>query len=90
MDNAVAAHSGSYYWKEWGALYSGTNNVAGIYQTLSSTPGSIYQASGWFYINSGDAPSSANAIIWLQVEFLDSSSNLLALYKSGNFTINAG
>ena len=90
VDSAVAAHSGTYYWKEWGALYSGTNNVAGIYQTLSSAPGAIYQASGWLYINSADAPSSANTIIWLQVEFLDSSSNLLALDKSANFSINAG
>ncbi|MGA9450033.1 MAG: hypothetical protein WBW41_01680, partial [Verrucomicrobiia bacterium] len=43
-------HSGTYFWKEWGALYAAapTNNVAGIYQTFGSAPGSIYQASGWF------------------------------------------
>jgi len=89
VDHAVSAHSGTYYWKEWGACYDGTNNVAGIYQTFSSTSGSAYQASGWLYINSGDVPSSTNTVIWVQVEFLDSSTNLLALYKSADFNINA-
>ena len=72
-----------------GAVYDGTNNVAGLYQTLGSTPGSTYQASGWFYINSGDE-LGADCYVWIQVEFYDSSTNLLALYKSGNFNINAG
>jgi hypothetical protein len=90
VDDAVTAHSGTFYWKEWFALSGNpTNNVAGIYQTFSSTSGSTYQASGWLYINSGDK-LGANSYIWLQVEFLDSSSNLLALYKSANFSINAG
>jgi hypothetical protein len=89
VDNAVAAHTGKYYWKEWGACYNGTNNVAGIYQTFSSSPGSTYQASGWLYINSGDQ-FGADCYAWLQVEFLDSSSNLLALSKSDNFNVNAG
>lgn len=88
--NLVTAHSGADFWKEWGACYDGTNNVAGIYQTFGSTSGSTYQANGWFYINSGDAPPSANSVMWVQVEFYDSSSNLLSLYKSGNFSINAG
>jgi hypothetical protein len=88
--NGVYPHSGNFYWKEWGALYSGTNNVAGIYQTFGSAPGSTYQASGWLNISSVDAPPSTNDMMWLQVEFLDSSSNLLALYKSANFNINAG
>src|ERR1035441_7792859 len=45
----AVAHSGTYYWKQWNALYNGTNNVAGIYQDFSSAPGSTYQASGWFF-----------------------------------------
>lgn len=89
VDSAVAAHTGTYYWKEWGACYDGTNNVGGIYQTLSSSPGSTYQASGWFYINDNDQ-LGADCYTWVQVEFLDSNSNLLALYKSDNFTINVG
>lgn len=89
VDDAVAAHTGTYYWKEWGACYNGTNNVAGIYQTFSSSPGSTYQASGWLYINSGDL-LGADCYTWVQVEFLDSSSNLLALYKSDNFNAAAG
>jgi len=87
--NPVTAHSGNDFWKEWGAVYDGTNNVAGLYQTLGSTPGSTYQASGWFYINSGDE-LGADCYVWVQVEFYDSSTNQLALYKSGNFNINAG
>ncbi len=85
----VFAHSGNFFWKEW-FVYQSTNNVAGIYQTFSSSSGSTYQASGWLFINSGDVPATSNTVIWLQVEFLDSSSNLLALYKSANFSINAG
>lgn len=91
VDNAVAAHSGTYYWKEWGALYlpPPTNNVAGIYQTFPSTPGTSYQASGWFYTSSSDILGS-NCVTWIQVEFLNSSSNLLALYKSDDFAANIG
>lgn len=90
VDNAVTAHSGTYYWKEWFALNNDpTNNVAGIYQTFSSTPGNTYQASGWLYINPSDV-AGPNGYIWLQIEFLDSSSNLLSLYKSANFTSSAG
>lgn len=89
VDNVVTPHTGSYYWKEWGACYNGTNNVAGIYQTISSSPGSTYQASGWFYIKGNDQ-LGADCYTWLQVEFLDSVSNLVALYKSDNFNVNAG
>jgi hypothetical protein len=84
------AHSGTFYWKEWGALYSATNNnVAGIYQTFSSLPGSTYQASGWFYTSPNDLLGGSCAT-WVQVEFLNASSNLLALYKSPNFTASMG
>ena len=84
VDNAVPAHSGSYYWKQWFALSSrATNNVAGIYETFSCSPGSTFNANGWLYINSGDKPTAS--YMWLQVEFIDSSSNLLAIYKSANF-----
>jgi hypothetical protein len=80
------AHSGLFYWKEWGALYSlDPTNIAGIYQTLSSAPGSTYQANGWFYTSAGDTMST-NCATCIQVEFLNSSSNLLALYKSTDFT----
>jgi len=87
--NLVNAHSGNDYWKEWGACYDGTNNVAGLYQTFGATSGSTYQASGWFYINSGDQ-LGADCDVWIQVEFLNSSSNLLALYKSANFNVASG
>lgn len=83
-------HSGTYYWKEWGALYNtAVSNVAGIYQTFSSTPGSIYQANGWMATSSGDT-LAADCYTWLQVEFLGASSNVLALYKSADFSASAG
>jgi hypothetical protein len=89
-NGGVPPHSGTYYWKEWGALYnSAVSNVAGIYQTFSSTPGSNYQASGWFATSASDK-LGAHCYTWLQVEFLDASSNLLALYKSGNFSASVG
>jgi hypothetical protein len=81
--------SGTFYWKEWGALNNGTTNVAGIYQTLSSAPGSIYQASGWLATSTCDELGS-DCVTWIQVEFLGASSNVLALYKSPNFSANVG
>jgi len=84
--DGIYPHSGNFIWKEWFALTGDpSNNVAGIYQTFNSAPGSTYQASGWF--NSYQAVQ--NGYVWLQVEFLDSSSNMLALYKSANFTPSA-
>src|SRR5690348_7160925 len=82
--DGIYPHSGNEIWKEWPVIGdpSTTNNVAGIYETFNSAPGNTYQASGWFNSYQG-AP---NSYLWLQVEFLDSSSNMLALYKSGNFT----
>ena len=83
-------HSGTYYWKEWGALYNGAvSNVAGIYQTFGSSPGAIYQANGWLATSSCDLLAS-DCFTWLQVEFLDVNTNLLALYKSSNFSASAG
>ena len=75
------------WWKQWNAL--GATNVAGIYQTVGTAPGSIYQADGWMV----SAPSDvlgASSYAWLQVEFLDSNSNLLSLYKSALFTGSVG
>jgi hypothetical protein len=65
--------------------------VAGIYQTFGSSPGSIYQASGWFNssINDGGGLGS-DCVTWIQVEFLNASANVLALYKSGNFSASVG
>jgi len=83
------AHSGTFYFKEWGGSYNGTNNVAGIYQDLSSVPGSTYQASGWFYTKSTDM-MGADCSAWIEVSFLGASSNLLALYKSANFNVSVG
>src|ERR1043166_8948296 len=85
----VQAHSGVLYFKEWGACYNGTNNVAGIYQNLSSAPGSIYQASGWFYTRSSDV-MGADCYVWMEVSFLGATSNLLALYKSASFSAGIG
>ena len=82
-------HSGTFYFKEWGASYNGTNNVAGIYQDFSSGPGSTYQANGWFRTSSGDM-LGADCFVWIEVSFLGASSNVLALYKSDNFSAAVG
>ena len=91
VDDAVPAHSGTFYWKEWGALYlpAPTNNVAGIFQTFSSAPGTIYQASGWMYTSAGDI-LGADCVTWIEVDFLGASSNLLAVYKSDDFSASVG
>ncbi len=83
-------HSGTFFWKEWGALYNtSVSNVAGIYQTFSSSPGSIYQANGWLATSVGDTMGSNN-VTWLQIEFLDVNTNVLALYKSAIFSASVG
>lgn len=89
--HGLAAHSGVNYWGQWSALNNGNTNVAGIYQTFSSSPGSIYQASGWISAPSGDNGGlGADGVTWIQVEFLDANTNLLALYKSGNYSASVG
>ena len=83
------AHSGLYNWKEWWAI-SSTNNVAGIYQTLGCAPGSIFQpASGWLGTKACDT-LGPDDVTWIQVEFLDASTNVLALYKSALFSASVG
>jgi hypothetical protein len=88
--NEAVPNCGSWYWKEWGAAYDDapSNNVAGIYQEFGSSPGSVYQASGWFYTKPTDEIGNPtfNSYAWIDVSFLDASSNLLALYTSGNFS----
>ena len=85
------AHSGTLSWKQWGASYlpAPTNNVAGIYQDLSSAPGSSYRASGWFYTKAGDQ-LGPDCRTWIEVSFLDADGNVLALYTSDPFTAQAG
>ena len=75
-------------WKQWNPITS-TNNVAGIYQTLGCAPGSIFQASGWLATKSCDTLGLYDST-WIQVEFLDANTNLLALYKSENFSSTVG
>ncbi len=85
----VQAQSGLLYFKEWGACYNSTNNAAGIYQDFGSSPGSTYQASGWFYTIPNDV-LGPHCYVWIEVLFLSSSSNLLALYQSDHFTASVG
>ena len=80
----MAPQSGTFYWKEW-YINNATNNVAGLYQTFSSTPGSIYTANAWLATSSCDQLGSSCAT-WVQVEFLDVNTNLVGLYKSANFS----
>ncbi len=89
VEGIVTNQSGAQHFKEWGALYNSINNAAGIYQDLSSAAGSTYQASGWFF-TSGSDTMGADCSVWIEVSFLGSSSNLLALYKSDSFTASVG
>jgi hypothetical protein len=90
VEAKVAPHSGTVYYKQWGASYQASiNNVAGIYQDFGAAPGSVFQAGGWFYSQGTDA-LGADCYTWLQVEFLGANTNLLALYKSDNFTVALG
>jgi hypothetical protein len=82
--NHFPPQSGLYYWKQW-FVHNGTNNVAGLYQTFSSTPGAIYTAGGWFATGSCDQ-LDPDCATWAQVEFLDSHTNLVGLYKSAIFS----
>jgi len=89
IENNVPAHSGSFFWKQWNAVYNGTNNVAGLYQDFGSAPGSSYQASGWFYTLGADT-LGPDCLVWVEVSFLGASGNVLALYKSDNFAASVG
>lgn len=92
-DFGISAHSGTFFWKQWNAQYSTppSNNVAGIYQTFSSAPADVYQANGWLCTSSQDAGGlGTGCVTWIQVEFLDADANLLALYKSPDFSASAG
>lgn len=85
----LSAHSGSYLWKEWWANSGIPTNVSGIYQTFGSAPGSIYLASGWLATKTCNE-FGPNDVTWIQVEFMDANTNLLALYKSANFSASVG
>ena len=90
IEGNVPPHSGGLYWKEWGASYAaGVTNVAGIYQDFSSAPGSAYQASGWFYTRSNDV-LGPDCVVWVEVSFLGASTNLLALFKTDDFSSSVG
>src|SRR2546430_109193 len=64
-------------------------NLRNWCQVLSSAPGSTYQASGWFFTKGNDALGT-DCSVWIEVSFLGSSSNLLALYKSDSFSSSVG
>lgn len=84
------AHSGNLYWKQWGIYWDAARtNVAGIYQQFNSAPNATYNASGWFYTLSTDV-MGPNNIAWLEVSFRNSSGQVLALYKSDNFSAATG
>jgi hypothetical protein len=89
--NGMPPESGTYFWKQWGALYAAPpiNNVAGLYQTFSSAPGAIYQASGWLSTSDSDT-LGADCVTWIEVAFLGAGSNALALYKSPDFSASVG
>jgi hypothetical protein len=90
VEQGARAHSGTFYWKQWDALNNSlVTDVAGIYQTFSSAPGSTYQASGWFYAPANDL-MSADCRLWVEVSFLDAATNAIALFKTHDFDVSVG
>jgi hypothetical protein len=89
VEGNVPPQSGSLYFKEWGACNNNVTNAAGIYQDFGAVAGNTYQASGYFFTATNDT-LGANCYVWLEVLFLGSSSNLLALYQSSHFNANVG
>ncbi len=92
IEGNVTPHAGRLYWKQWSALDNAAiTNVTGIYQDLSSSPGATYQARGWIYSDSHDNGGlGSGGVVWFEVAFLGGSSNVLALYKSANYTAGVG
>ena len=75
-----SARSGTYCYKVYGQFNS-SYNYTGIYQVIPSAPGAVYSADGWAYSSGGDLIHGQDQV-WIEVSFLDSSSNALALYRS--------
>jgi hypothetical protein len=92
IETGPRAHTGSFYWKEWDAVNnSSVTDVAGIYQDFSTAAGSTYQASGWFQSSSSDAGGmGADCRVWIEVSFLNAATNVLALYKSSDYSASEG
>jgi len=86
LSGASQAHSGTCYYKVYGA-FNGAYNYTGIYQDNFTAPGAIYSADGWGYSLSSDAMNGQDQA-WIEVSFRDSSYNALALYRSPVVTSN--
>jgi beta-glucanase (GH16 family) len=72
--------SGTNSFKVFGQ-FSGPDNYSGLYQDTVSQPGLNYTAGGWGFTPTGDVLGGANTA-WVEVSFRDSSSTILALYRS--------
>jgi hypothetical protein len=88
------AHTGNNYYKVWGA-YSGSPNTLVVYQDNSSLPTSTYQADGWMMTTTNSSNPAGPDILWsgddadfawLEVSFRDAGGNILALYRSDQFS----
>jgi beta-glucanase (GH16 family) len=82
--DSTRAHSGSNYFKVYGA-FTANDNWTGIFQDVSSAPGAVYTANGWGFSMSTDAIHGQDQF-WLEVTFRDLSSTTLALYRSDIIT----
>ncbi len=89
INSDAYAHSGVNYWKEWGATWTGSGDVAGTYQDKACSPGWVYTADGWFFTLSTDAMGSGNEA-WVEVSFRDAADNMLGLYKTELFDSTIG
>lgn len=81
---ASEPYSGSYAAQAYG---NGAGSWNGMFQDVPAAPGQAFTADGWFLV-SPSAPITGSGECWLEVQFMDASGNMLALYKSDYVTSN--
>ncbi len=77
----VLTHSGTFAFKTFGSFNGVPNNTNGVYQDALTGPGSVWSATGFALSHVQDFIGGEN-LAWLQVAFVDSSNNVLTMYRS--------
>jgi hypothetical protein len=78
----VLSHSGEYVGNSYNSDFTaGSVNYNGAYQNIPSVAASTYYGYGWAYTSSQDLMGTTNSF-WFELEFLNSSNQLLTLWQS--------
>ena len=77
----VLTHSGTFTFKTFGSFNGVANNTNGVFQDVLTGPGSVWSATGFGLSHVQDFIGGEN-LAWLQVSFVDSGNNVLAMYRS--------